>query len=88
MVFLSEPIDACEHGLLIMSKLVHDKHVTTIQKTNLSMNKDNANSTFTILYWFYLLLFLYSETLIKIYSLRGYWKRWPLAYLKREKSVF
>lgn len=73
MVFLSEPIDAYKHGLLIMSKPVHDnKHVATIQKTSLSMTNDNANSTFTILYWFYLLLFLYSEALIKICNLRGY----------------
>lgn len=51
MVSLSEPIDAYKHGLLIMSKPVHDnKHVTTIQKTSLSMTNDNANSTFTILY--------------------------------------
>lgn len=87
MVSLSEPIDAYKHGLLIMSKPVHDnKHVTTIQKTSLSMTNDNANSTFTILYHY--LWFLYSETLIKICNLRGSWKRWPLAYLKRERSGF
>lgn len=51
MVSLSELIDANKNGLLIMSKPVHDnKHVTTIQKTSLSMTNDNANSTFTILY--------------------------------------